>query len=277
LHRTGPASLLSLGTYIGAQAGWLLERDPDYLLTYPANLTALEEHFRASGARLARMKEIRTVGEIVSQALRDKCRETFGVELLDVYRSQEVGYMAVQCPESELFHIQSETIMVEILDEDRALTPPGEVGRVVVTNLHNFAMPLIRYEIRDYAEPGEPCPCGRGLLTIRRVVGRLRNMLVLPNGEKRWPLTGFADFRDVAPIRRYQLVQKSLEQLEVRYVVDRPHTVEEEDKLRAVIRNAIGYPFDIYFRYFDDMPLTSGGKFEEFISKVSAPPPGVSA
>ena len=277
LHNTGPASLLSLGTDIGAQAGWLLERDPEYLLTYPANLTALEEHFRASGAALTKLKEIRTVGEMVSPALREKCRETFGVPIADVYSSQEVGYMAVQCPDSELFHIQSETMMVEILDEAGAPTPPGEVGRVVVTNLHNFAMPLLRYEIRDYAEPGEPCPCGRGLPTIRRVVGRLRNMLVLPNGDKRWPLTGFHDFREIAPIRQYQLVQKSLEQLEVRYVVDRPLTVAEEDQLRDVIRNALGHPFVIYFQYVDEMPKTPGGKFEEFVSEVSAPPPAVSS
>ena len=143
---------------------------------------------------------------------------------------------------------------------------------MVVTGLHNFAMPLIRYEIRDYAEPGELCPCGRGLPTLRRVVGRLRNMLVLPNGDKRWPLTGFRDFRDIAPIRQYQLVQKSLERIEVRYVVDRPLTAQEEDKLSAVIQDSLGHPFEVYFRYFDKMPMTAGGKFEEFISEISSAP-----
>ncbi|MDA0230911.1 MAG: phenylacetate--CoA ligase family protein [Proteobacteria bacterium] len=271
-YRTGPAAVLSLGTNIGAQAGWLLERNPEYLLTYPANLAALVEHFHASGAALTNLKEIRTVGEMVSPALRDQCRETWGVSIVDVYSSQEVGYMALQCPESGLFHTQSETMMVEVLDDAGNPTPPGDVGRVVVTGLHNFAMPLIRYEIRDYADPGEPCPCGRGLPTIRRVVGRLRNMLVLPNGDKRWPLTGFHDFRDIAPIRQYQLVQKNLELLEVRFVADRPLAVAEEDKLRSVIQNALGHPFEIFFRYFDEMPKTAGGKFEEFNSEISAPP-----
>lgn len=270
LYKTGPASILSLGTDVSAQAGWLRERNPEYLLTYPANLAALEEHFRSNGQELPNLKEIRTVGEMVSKPLREKCRETWGVPISDVYSSQEVGYMALQCPESGLLHVQSETMMVEVLDEAGNPTPPGEVGRVVVTGLHNFAMPLIRYEIRDYAEPGGLCACGRGLPTLRRVVGRLRNMLILPNGDKRWPLTGFHDFRDIAPIRQYQLVQKSLEQIEVRYVVDRPLTVAEEDKLRAVIINSLGHPFQIYFQYFDEMPRTAGGKFEEFISEVAA-------
>ena len=272
LHNTGPSSILSLGTDVSAQAEWLAQHDPEYLLTYPANLAALEEHFRASGRALAKLKEIRTVGEMVSKALRRKCRKTWGVPLTDVYSSQEVGYMALQCPQSGLLHVQSETMMVEVLDEAGKPTPPGEVGRVVVTGLHNFAMPLIRYEIRDYAEPGELCPCGRGLPTLRRVVGRLRNMLVLPNGDKRWPLTGFRDFRDIAPIRQYQLVQKSLERIEVRYVVDRPLTAQEEDKLSAVIQDSLGHPFEVYFRYFDKMPMTAGGKFEEFISEISSAP-----
>jgi phenylacetate-CoA ligase len=151
------------------------------------------------------------------------------------------------------------------------------VGRVVVTNPHNFAMPLIRYEIRDYAEPGELCPCGRGLPTIRRVVGRLRNMLVLLNGDKRWPLTGFHDFRDIAPIRQYQFVQKSLRRIEVRFVVDRPLSSEEESKLTAVIQKSLGHPFEIHYQYFAEMPKTAGGRFEEFISEVSAPPPLLSA
>ena len=276
LHRTGPSAVLSLGTNISAQAGWLLERDPEYLLTYPANLAALAEHFRASGAALSNLKEIRCVGEMVSPALRDQCRETWGVSIVDIYSSQEVGYMALQCRESGLFHLQSETMMVEVLDDAGNPTPPGDVGRVVVTGLHNFAMPLIRYEIRDFAEVAEPCPCGRGLPTIRRVVGRLRNMLALPNGEKRWPLTGFHDFRNIAPIRQYQLVQKSLDLIEVRFVVDRQLNVAEEDQLRSVIQSALGHPFEIFFRYVDEMPKTAGGKFEEFISEISAPPAPVS-
>ena len=65
-------------------------------------------------------------------------------------------------------------------------------------------------------------------------------------------------------------MQKSLERIEVRYVVDRPLTAEEEDKLRAVIQNSLGHPFELYFQYFGEMPKTAGGKFEEIISEVSA-------
>ena len=67
--------------------------------------------------------------------------------------------------------------MIEILDESGHAFGPEEAGRVVVSDLHNFAMPLIRYEIGDYAAPGEACPYGRGLPVLRRVLGRTRNRI----------------------------------------------------------------------------------------------------
>ena len=78
-----------------------------------------------------------------------------------MYSSQEVGYIALQCPENESYHIQAENVLVEILDDDGLPCEPGEVGRVVVTALHNLATPLLRYDIGDYAEVGSPCSCGR--------------------------------------------------------------------------------------------------------------------
>ena len=127
--------------------------------------------------RLPGLREVRTLGEASTPDLRALCREAWGVPLVDVYSAEEVGYIALQCPEHEHYHVQAESVLVEILDERGAPAPPGETGRVVVTDLHNFAMPLVRYEIGDYAEVGEPCACGRGLPVLRRIVGRVRNML----------------------------------------------------------------------------------------------------
>jgi phenylacetate-CoA ligase len=163
----------------------------------------------------------------------------------------------------------AESVLVEILGADGRPCAPGAVGRLVVTKLHNFATPLIRYELRDYAEAGMPCPCGRGLPTIARIVGRSRKMLTLPNGEQRWPLVGFDRYREIAPIRQYQLVQRSLHDVEVRLVVDRALSGDEETRLAAVITAALGHPFRLDFIYLrDEIPRGPGGKFEEFISEL---------
>jgi len=143
----------------------------------------------------------------------------------------------------------------------------GEVGRVVITDLHNFATPIVRYEIRDYAEVGGACPCGRGLPTLKRILGRRRNMVTLPDGSRHWPSVGFHAFRGIAPIRQYQGVQHTVDTVEMKLVVDAPLSAQQEELLRTVILDALGYPFTLRFSYHDaELPKTRGGKFEEFIS-----------
>ena len=142
----------------------------------------------------------------------------------DNYTSREVGYMALQCPEHDHYHVQSEGVYLEILDESGRQCRAGEVGRVVVTPLHNFAMPLIRYDVGDYAEVGEPCPCGRGLPVLTRILGRQQDVLTLPTGEQRWTLLGSSDvkaFMEMAPIRQYQFAHVARDTIEVRLAVFR--------------------------------------------------------
>ena len=263
LIKTGPIAILSLKTDVGVQAKWLAHHDPDYLLSYPSNLLALAQR----GVKLKMLREVRTIGETVTPALREAVREAWNVPVTDVYSSQEVGYIALQCPSgSGLYHVQSEALLVEVLDDTGKPCAPGEVGRIVISTLHNFAMPLLRYDTRDYAEVGGACPCGRGLPTLARVLGRKRNMLVLPNGEKRWPLTGFVKYREVAPVRQYQLVQLDLETIEARLVSERKLTKEEEAALADVMRSYLGHPFRVRFVHLDAFPPHPGGKFEDFIS-----------
>jgi len=269
LFETGPAAAMSFAVDVAAQVEWLMRHGPEYLLTYPSNLMALVRHTAARGERPPRLREVRTIGETVTPELRAACRQAWQVPIVDAYSSQEFGYLALQCPESGLYHAMSENVLVELLAADGRRCAPGESGRVVVTALHNFAMPLIRYDLDDCAEAGGPCPCGRGLPTIARVLGRTRNMLRLPDGTQRWPLVGFARYRELAPIRQYQFVQRSREEIEARFVADRPLTGEEEARLSQVIQTALGHPFRLTFSYFDgEIPRGPGGKFEEFVSMI---------
>lgn len=266
---TGPSYTQPLAMDVAQQAAWLLRRNPHYLLTYPSNLDALLDHFEKRGGFPAALRQIRTVGETLPAETRKRCRQLGGIEVVDMYSSQEVGIIALQCPVSGLYHVQSESLLVEVLNDDGQHCKPGEVGRIVITDLHNFATPIIRYEIRDYAESGPACPCGRGLQTLSRIMGRRRNMLTLPNGERHWPLVGAYRFREVADIRQYQLVQHTLNEVEVKLVVAHPLSSEQETRLTTIIHGALGYPFLLRFIYSNkELPKTRGGKFEEFISLV---------
>ena len=268
VYETGPALLFSIRQDVATQAAWLRRQDPDYLLSVPSNLLALAEHFRDTGWKLPRLRRVTSYGEAMGQPLREACREVWGVEVVDMYSSQEVGYMALQCPESEHYHVQSETVLIEVVDEAGNPCGPGQSGRVLVTPLHNFAMPLLRYEVGDYAEVGEPCSCGRTLPVLTRILGRYRNMLKLPTGGQVWPVFSISSWAHIDAIEQFQAVQTDLDHVEVRIVGPRPLTAEEENEVGGALRQAWGYPFRLTFTYPPSIQRSASMKFENFMSLV---------
>ncbi len=268
---TGKAAMLHIHTPIENQVKWLRRKKPSVLCTFPSNLREIAKYCIQEGITFENLESVDTVSEVVTPDIRNTVREAWGLTVTDMYSAAEVGYMAFQCPEFEHYHIQSELAHVEILDENNRPCEPGQVGRVVVTPLHNVATPLIRYEVGDLAEVGAPCPCGRGLPVINRVFGRVRNMLQLPDGGRVWPVLNRI-FHTVETIKRYQVIQKTLEGLEVRLVSHSSLTEGEADGLRKILRNRLGYSFDIDFTYHETLERTRSGKFEDFKSEVAPPP-----
>ena len=267
---TGQTAMLNIRADTDSQLQWLQEQNPDYLISHPSNILALANRCIEKAISLTKMREVRSFGETVTPELRAACRKAWNVPVTDAYSAQEVGYIALQCPEHEHYHVQSENLLVEVLNDQNLPCSPGEIGRVVITTLHNFAMPLIRYEIMDYAETGQPCPCGRGLPVIKRIMGRQRNLVTLPNGTRHWPSFPASSWTFIAPIRQIQLVQRQLDSIEARLVCDRPLTTEETRQLTAVLQEHLGYPFQITFQHMHEIQRKANFKYEDFISEIPA-------
>ena len=264
LWRTGHTHTLNLATDIATQADWLRSIKPAYLLTYPTNAAALLNEF-AKGEPPP-LKEIICLGEPISDTLVESCRAILGARVSANYSSQEAGYLAILCPDCGQYHVQSESVLLEVLDAEGRPCQRGITGRVVITDLHNFAMPLIRYELGDYAEVGGACSAGRTLLSLKRILGRQRNMVLHPDGGRHWPLTGFARFSEVAPIRQYQFVQHGRTAIEVRLVADVTLTPLHQAALAEIIHAALGYTFELEFtQHAQRLDRGAGGKFEEFV------------
>ena len=239
LGKTGP---LYAHPVKGDLNAWLQKIQPGYLTTFPSILETID--LKA----LPRLKGIKTTGETLHQK---------HPLIADMYSSEEVGTIAIQCPDnSENYHVM-ENIIIEILDEENQ---PANEGRVIVTDLTSRY--LYRYDIGDYAQVGQ-CSCGRGLQTIKKILGRRRNMVLLPDGSKYWPRIGSTEFRKIAPIKRFQAAQIDATTLELRLIIDSPLTEEQQESLCKLVHHWIGYPFEIRFRYVDEFPL---GKFEEFVN-----------
>jgi phenylacetate-CoA ligase len=143
------------------------------------------------------------------------------------------------------------------------------VGRVILTPLHNYAQPLLRYELGDYAECGGACPCGRSLPVLSRILGKTIDRFVLPTGELRFQTGGFNRLAHSPAIVQMQLVQTSRTRMELRLVLRRPLTAPEEQALRETTIRNLGYPFEIAIVAVDDIPRAAGGKYRKFRSDVT--------
>ena len=264
---TGPLAVVPIHLPMVEQLDRIVAERPVYLLGHASHLIALTEEAIRTGRRIAGVDQVRTFAEMLPVEGRRLMEDYWGANVVDIYTTRECGYIGAQCPDSTVYHVQ-EGVIVEILRRDGAPCQPGETGRVVVTPLHNFAMPMIRYDLDDLAEAGPPCACGRGLPVLSRIAGRVRNMLRLPDGNSLWPMLG--TYRDAIPaIRQRQVVQRSLQELELRLVVDRPLTANEEEGAKAELLARIGHPFQIRLSYVDGFPRSGGGKFEEFRCEIA--------
>jgi phenylacetate-coenzyme A ligase PaaK-like adenylate-forming protein len=265
-YATKPIETLNIRATVDEQLEWLQRVKPAYLSTFPTNLRALAQSALERGVRLHRMRQVATYAESLPPGLRELARQAFGATVTDIYSSEETGPIAYQCPKHEdRYHVQSENLIVEVVDDAGQPCAPGAAGRVLVTDLHNLATPLIRYEIGDFAATGPACDCGRGLPVLARILGRTRNMLRMPGGRTRWPsLPSGDELGRIAPVRQFQLLQKDLQRLELVLVVARALSAKEEARVRAAFLADLGGGFELAVSYAEAIARTPGGKYEDF-------------
>jgi phenylacetate-CoA ligase len=269
VFKPGSSTLFYNLTPIERQAELLTKHNPDYLLAYPGVILRLANYFQKHKMKLPNIKQVLTFGEPTTAEIQTNCNATWDVSCKDAYSTEEIGYIALQCPETDNYHIQSESLLVEVINDEGNACKTGETGRVILTTLHNYAMPLIRYEIGDYAEVGEPCPCGRGLPTLKRILGRKRNRATLPDGRRLWPQLSSNIWSGINEIDCIQIKQKTLNHLEIGVVTPIPLTQTDEGKLTGSLHQVFGHPFECTYSYLGDIPCHANGKFEPFISELT--------
>lgn len=265
----GPGVAFDAREDLDPQLDWLLEEQPQILLTHPSNLRALAVRSQERGCTLPSLREARTYSERLPADLRDQVRAAWGVPVSDIYSANEVGYVALQCPQSGLYHVQSEDVLVEVIGDDGRPCAAGESGRVVVTSLHNFAMPLLRYDLGDFATVGGPCPCGRTLPTLQDILGRTRNMMRLPGGRMAWPGFPLNALVKLDAVRELKMIQHSLEEIEVQMVLGRALTADEETTLAEAVRARLRHPFHVRLTTVEQIPRGAGHKREDFECRMT--------
>ena len=263
------------GPALGIPVNWgtqrqleILERfQPNILVVNGGVLASMVTIWEREGCRLTELKHIKQIGDTVHELLRERVQVLLGLKIQDNYSSSEVGCIAIQCPESGLYHVMAENLIVEILDADGNTCKPGQIGRVVVTDLHNYAAPVIRYDLGDFAEVGEPCTCGRHLPTLKRILGRERGLFVRPDGSRFWPRGGYRSIKSFK-IKQFQMIQHAIDDIEYCMVTDEPLTDEQVKEAVTSIEAVFEMPGTVRItRYENEIPTTKG-KYEESICLI---------
>jgi phenylacetate-CoA ligase len=156
---------------------------PRYLYGYVSMLAAYAEFLRSTGTGLKfDLQAVVTTSEVLTPSHRQLFREVFRTNVYNEYGCGELGTIAHECEKGRM-HINAENLVVEILDGERPCDA-GEIGELVMTDLNNEGMPLIRYRLGDFGSFSEtPCECGRGLPVIRDIVGRAYDLVYNREGK----------------------------------------------------------------------------------------------
>ena len=172
-----------------------------------------------------------------------------------------------QC-ENGLFHIRAEHSYVEILDEHNQPAKPGTPGRLVVTAFGNYATPLVRYDVGDIATLSEnsTCRCGRGGTLVERIIGRVEDYIVTPDGR----FVGRLDhlFKNTTNVLMGQIVQDHVNEVRILIVRDGCYGPKDEAIIKKEARMRLGNKINIRFEYVEDIQRAKQGKFRFVISRV---------
>jgi phenylacetate-CoA ligase len=249
LRRTRPALIICY-TQSGAQfARWILDR----------------------GLRDWNDVPVLCGAEAVLPADRGVLARAFGPHIFETYGSRETMLMGAECEAHQGLHLSEENLLVEIASEGRPV-PPGEVGDILVTDLHNYGMPFIRYQNGDVARMARTpdCPCGRGLRRLERVEGRRADMLRDREGN---PIPGvlfhviLSDARQEV-VRQFQAVQRPGGHVVLRVVRGQDWSQQRFDAVVRRLEHYLrGLPFEVEFR--DAIAPAENGKMRTIVVERS--------
>jgi len=206
---------------------WLEEKNPHYIHCIPSVFKQIDT------TKISNFIDWKGTGEVGGKT----------------YSSEECGIIALTCPDNPSVYHVMENQIVEV-DSD---------GSSIITTKSNKY--IRRYRHGDHIELGT-CSCGRSLQTIKKIHGRVRNMMLLPNGDKRWPLVGSLEYESFG-IKRFKMIQTKIDELELSIICE--PLGERELELIEVVRKRVESPVNVIIKYVDSFP---NYKFEEFVSNL---------
>jgi phenylacetate-CoA ligase len=238
---------------------------PEVVVSYVAPLMKLIQWARENGRSLHVPQCVLTAAEALHEPQRKVIEEALGCPAYNTYGCREFMLVAAECSHREGLHVNADHLRVE-------LGPAEGSGPqdVIVTDLHNYGMPLLRYANGDLARPGQgACSCGRGLPLLASVEGRRLDALRSADGHFVPGEFIVYIFLNAKGIERYQVTQRSVDRFDVALVPGRDFDESVLEMLRRELAKAVGDSVQMDFHLVEDIPLTPTGKLRVTVSELA--------
>jgi len=245
---------------------------PEIIQAYSNPMYILAKFILRKKLSIVQPKTIIVTAELCSPVQRKVIEEAFKCSVLSFYGAREAGYIAVQCGQEKNFHINSHGVFLEILRNNKPVKN-GEIGDVVLTDLHNYAMPLIRYKIGDVASlDTKRCPCGSELPVLNFMAGRETDVFVTPDGDM-IPGVSLCDrvVTDCSGFAQLQFIQLRQDELHIKMVKGNKYTEQDIINLDDILYEYFQGKIKIIKSYVDDIPKDKSGKTRFCLSYVPLP------
>ncbi|MBI5056329.1 MAG: aspartate 1-decarboxylase [Nitrospirae bacterium] len=242
---------------------------PKILRGYPSALFAFADFLKKNNIAYVKPKIIILTGEKSFSFQKELIEEVFGNIVYDRYGSNEFPNIAHECADHHGLHLINDMYYIEFLN-DNLPARKGEVGEIVITDLHNYYMPFIRYRVGDFGVVSDAqCSCGRVFPLMEKVEGRSFDMIVTPSGKSLGGFFWTYMSRSVPGIKQFQVIQKEKNSVTMKIVPDKDFKMESTKLLEKEIKEKAGQNFVVNFNIVDEIPLTPSGKLRFIVSDIS--------
>lgn len=235
---------------------------PGLIFGHAHSLYLLACSLKKAGVADVRPNGIISTAMILHDWQRAVIEQVFGCPVTNRYGCEEVSLIASECEAHRGLHLNADSVYAEV---------PAD-GKLLVTDLSNRAMPLIRYRVGDVVvgSGGRACPCGRGLPLIERVEGREADYVVTPAGHLISGISLTENFALHIPgTAQVQIVQESVAHLVIRMVADDGFGDASRRKVAGLVRETFGPGVRFDLELVDAIPQEPSGKYRFCISKVA--------
>jgi phenylacetate-CoA ligase len=241
--------------------------NPKFIIGYATALYLLAKHCIDEDIQFTKPKTIFSTSSKLLKSQKTIVEKAFNCQVYDWYASREMLTIAAECPYRSGLHIASDHVLVEFVKNGEQVGP-GEGGSLILTNLHNYSMPFIRYDIGDFGKyTNEVCSCGRGLPLIESLEGRNYEIFLTSNGSYS-TLRDLDTFFENIPVKEFQIIQKTHDEIHVKIVKDKGYN---QNHTKFIKNNLIwGGPAKIVVEIVDSIPFEKSGKKKYLVSKIGS-------